>query len=368
MTDITSFDTLADELLAKHTLIDESLFLQIGRCVIKVSANNFAHLAQLKKYFTHVHASDAVCAANNADMHIVALQSEPLVLYLPFKDWRREGGKVGRKDAYYDFDAARILFKVRTGMVFLQSLTTRIAVGPCLANDNQVINFVNSQYMSWLQNTGWQTCHAAGLVKGDIAIAMAGFSGGGKSTLMLHLLEDESLKYLTNDRLLIGKSENGIEAAGIPKLPRINPGTIVNNERLLSLISEEEKQAFLAMDKNELWELEQKYDVMISDLYGENRIATIGKLKHFIVLNWHRNSDEPTELKPIDITKRSDLLAAVMKSPGPFFQFSDGTFYRDDITLDEAKYLEHLEGVTMYEATGRADFIKMSQLCKPLFS
>ena len=36
-------------------------------------------------------------------------------------------------------------------------------------------------------------------------IAIAGLSGGGKSTFMLKLLEQKGIQYLTNDRLFIKK-------------------------------------------------------------------------------------------------------------------------------------------------------------------
>ena len=83
-----------------------------------------------------------------------------------FIDWAREPGKTGRKDSYLDLDGGRLVRKVRTGMVFLQSAGERIAAGPCLRYDNQVINFINAQYMNWLQNQGWLICHASGLVTG----------------------------------------------------------------------------------------------------------------------------------------------------------------------------------------------------------
>ena len=45
-----------------------------------------------------------------------------------------------------------------------------------------------------------------------------------------------------------------------------------------------------------------------------------------------------------------------MKSPGPFYQYTDGTFHSDTAVFDEQAYLDALEGVTIYEVTGRVDF------------
>jgi|GEM_PF-3698129 len=47
-----------------------------------------------------------------------------------------------------------------------------------------------------------------------------------------HRLDRDGVSYLTNDRLFVRSSPDGVEAVGIPKLPRINPpGTIVRNSR-----------------------------------------------------------------------------------------------------------------------------------------
>ena len=68
--------------------------------------------------------------------------------------------------------------------------------------------------MNELQNHGWLINHAAALVYRDSvcasenAIAFAGFSGGGKSTSMLHVLNSGHCRFLSNDRLFV-KSEDG---------------------------------------------------------------------------------------------------------------------------------------------------------------
>jgi len=73
-----------------------------------------------------------------------------------FKDWTREFGKSGRKDSYVDIEDARLIHKVRTGMVFLQSSDQKIAAGPCLQNDNQVINFINEVIIVFIRTQSCQ--------------------------------------------------------------------------------------------------------------------------------------------------------------------------------------------------------------------
>jgi len=187
-------------------------------------------IAGLRQYFSHVPAG-----TGEPDMEVIAIDREAPDTGIDFVDWQREPGKTGRKDSWFDVPGGRVVRKVRTGMVFLQSETQRIAAGPCLEYDNQVINFINAQYMNWLQHRGWLICHSAGLVYRGSGFGIAGFSGGGKSTLMLHLLEHDAVSYLTNDRLFVRKEAGQTRAVGIPKLPRVNPGTIVHNARLQGL-------------------------------------------------------------------------------------------------------------------------------------
>ncbi len=241
-------------------------------------------------------------------------------------------------------------------MVFLQHEALRIAAGPCRRWDNQVINFINAQYMNWLQHRGWLICHASGLVHGGRALGIAGFSGGGKSTLMLRLLDRPGINYLTNDRLFIRRRDETVAAVGIPKLPRVNPGTIVHDPRLHPLIPRAQRQALLELPAGELWHLEDKYDVIVSRLYGEDRITPAAPLAAFLILNWQRQSAEPLRVEPVDLDRRRELLGAIMKSPGPFYRYPGGSFYRDNTPLDEAAYLAQLEGVPAWEANGGVSF------------
>ena len=351
-----SIETFTEALYDGARLCDQALYLALGECTLRVRSNSPEHIAQLTRYFSHV-AGPAV----DPDLDIIAIERQEPDLGIEFTDWKREPGKTGRKDSYYDFEGGRLVRKVRTGMVFLQSQTQRIAAGPCIRYDNQVINFINAQYMNWLQNRGWLICHAAGLVENDRTLGIAGFSGGGKSTLMLHMMEHPQVNYLTNDRLFIRAGTGEVEAAGIPKLPRVNPGTIVHNPRLHSLIPADQRESLLAMPNEQLWELEDKYDVLIDEVYGADRFTVAKPLRAFLVLNWQRGSDAPLQLRQVDLAERRDLLGAIMKSPGPFYQFVDGSFFNDEMPLDEHAYIDTLADIAVYEASGGIDFQAMAQ-------
>jgi len=350
--------TAATALRGDAVLTSTALHLGLGNCSLRLRSNSTALIDSLRDYFSHV-----VIAPCDPDIEIVAVERDPPELGVAFADWQREPGKTGRKDSYLDLDGARLVRKVRTGMVFLQSMDDRIAAGPCLRYDNQVINFINAQYMNWLQNRGWLICHASGLVRGGRCLAIAGLSGGGKSTLMLRMMDHPGVSYLTNDRLFIRRHDGCTEAVGIPKLPRINPGTIVHNPALHGLLTAQQRAAFLAMPPAQLWTLEDKYDVHVERIYGPGRISARATLSAFLVLNWERGSDQPLRVERVDLAERPELLSAIMKSPGPFYQFADGRFFDDRMTLDQAPYLQNLDAIDIFEASGGVDFEALSQHC-----
>ncbi|HBE93033.1 MAG TPA: HprK-related kinase B [Gammaproteobacteria bacterium] len=356
MSDNVDIASLVHTLQGDEKLLDAPLDLDLGGYTMRIRSNNALLLERLGEYFAHLEPGSA-----KPDIEILAIERGVVDSGLDFIDWAREPGKTGRKDAYFDISGARVVYKVRTGMLFLQSETTLIAAGPCLQYDNQVINYINSQYMNWLQKRGWLICHASALVYQGRGFGIAGFSGGGKSTLMLHLLGQAGMSYLTNDRLFINNEFDSVLARGIPKLPRVNPGTIVHDPNLYSLISDQKREAMLALPAEELWELEDKYDVHVDEVYGPGRIVNEAPLSAFLLLNWQRDSDAKLELKQVDLHQRKDLLGTVMKSPGPFYQYSDGSFHQDTAPFDEQAYLDALNDVAIYEVSGRIDFQQLAE-------
>ena len=349
----------AQALGAGLDLLDDRVVLDMGGgYVLALRSNSAALLDRMRDYFGHV-----VTETKEPQAKLIAWERDPVHTGFDFIDWAREPGKTGRKDSYADVPGGRLVRKVRTGMVFLQSADHIVAAGPCLENDNQVINFINSQLMNHLQHQGAMICHASGLVRDGAALGLAGFSGGGKSTLMLHMMEDDATAFLTNDRLFVRQGDDGAMAQGIPKLPRINPGTALNNPRLEHIVDEERRRELRALSLGELWDVEEKYDVDVARLYGPDRICHTAPLGAFLILNWSRDSDRDAAVTEIDIAQRRDLLAAVMKSPGPFYQRADGTMYNDSLPFDEAAYLDAFKGVRFFEVTGRIDFDGVAQYC-----
>ncbi|WP_269585772.1 HprK-related kinase B [Roseibium sp. Sym1] len=351
MTGISVQDVVDALAPVRETQASDPVCLTVGGLVIEVRCMSDTLLAELLRYFQHV-----ISAPSEPDLTVHVLGEADLPFTVAYTDWAREPGKTGRKDAVCDLDNGRMVLKVRTGVQFLQAPGWAIAFGPTKDYPNQVINFVNTQILNHFQRQGWVACHAAAVRMADKGLAISGLSGGGKSTTMLRLMEIAGTHYVTNDRLLVRNAGNRTDALGIPKLPRINPGTIVTNARLAGLIDEEREEELRNLEPDELWHLEEKYDLFIDDIYGPGRISHDAGLTDFWVLNWSRDSVEPTNVRQVNLENRPDLLTAIMKSPGPFFQGTNGMFWTDHSEMDTPAYLNALRDVQVWEVTGNIDF------------
>lgn len=341
-------DALAPE---RETLASDPVCLTVGGFVVEVRCTSSTLLAELLRYFQHVISAPAA-----PDMTVHVLGEAELPFAVDYADWAREPGKSGRKDAIADLEGGRMVLKVRTGVQFLQAPGWAIAFGPTEHHPNQVINFVNTQLLNHFQRQGWVACHAAAVRTATKGLAISGLSGGGKSTTMLRLMEIAGTQYVTNDRLLVRNAGYRTDALGIPKLPRINPGTIVTNARLAGMIDEEREEELRNMEPDELWHLEEKYDLFIDDIYGPGRISHDTQLTDFWVLNWSRDSADPTKVTEVTLQERPDLLSAILKSPGPFYQGPDGKFWTDHAEINTPTYLNALKEVRVWEVTGHIDF------------
>jgi len=146
-------DAVAALMAGGRPLSDERLLLGLDGCTLALRSNSSALIAELRDYF-----GAQVIDDGEADIDVIAIERPALDLEeslgVEFVDWAREPGKQGRKDAYVELTDGRLVLKVRTGLVFLQRDGDVIAAGPCRQHPNQVINFVNAQYMNRLQQQG----------------------------------------------------------------------------------------------------------------------------------------------------------------------------------------------------------------------
>ncbi|HAS89182.1 MAG TPA: HprK-related kinase B, partial [Desulfovibrio sp.] len=310
-------------------------------------------LTLLKNYF-----KEFLISAGNSDILITAHESPKADLDLEYAVKQPEPGKTKIKDEFCNLADGRVVYKRLTGMTFVFGGGENIAIGPCMENSNQLINFINNQFIAYKLNHGCYLGHAAGVLENGRGIAMAGFSGMGKSTLALHLMS-RGTTFVSNDRIMIEAGNDSLTMYGVAKQPRINPGTALNNPDLTCIIDPEDRKNFIAMPKEELWELEHKYDALIDQCYGKDKFVLKAPLDGLVILNWQRDSSE-TVIKKVNPQKRKDLLPALMKAPGLFY-LPDSP--ENEINPDVDGYADFLSKTTLIEISGGVDFDKAADAC-----
>ncbi len=344
MAETLGINQMSRELLAQYR-ISAHLHLELGDWIIKASSNSPELIRELKSYFgAFVCAEDAEPA-----LEVTALETPALSTGLEYTIKQPDPGKTKIKEEYADLCDGRIVRKRLTGMVFLFGGGRHLAVGPCRKNSNQVINFINNRLIQLELDKGALLAHAAGVQYRDIGLALAGFSGMGKSTLALHMMS-LGLDFISNDRLLVRRENGSAGMTGVAKLPRINPGTALNNPSLAGVIPEPERTRFASMSRDELWDLEYKYDVDIARFFGAGSFALHSGFHALGILNWRRSGDA-TVCTRVDLHERLDLLQAFKKSTGLFY-LQNGA----ESDYSDTAYLNELEGVKVFELSGGVDF------------
>jgi HprK-related kinase B len=325
----------------------------------------------VSEYFADFRRLDAdtleAASAGGELTRITALQAEPpdFAGYRTMTIGEFKPSVKGPKEAFFDVADGRVVHKLRTGMWFLFGRDDHLAIGPCTDNPNQIINFINNRMIQWSLHRGALLGHASAVCRAEPgsdqlprAIAIAGFSGMGKSTLSLHMLQDRRLDFVSNDRVMIRPTADHVEIEGVPKHPRINPGTILNNPDLVALLSPDEQARYRALPREDLWQIEHKFDGLIGKFFPQQRFFLRARLVGVVLLNWTRDGGE-TVARRVDLqadTPRAGpaakLLPALIKQPGLFYL---GGVERTK-THELASYVEVLHDVEVLELSGGIDF------------
>jgi HprK-related kinase B len=323
-----------------------TLRLAFGGYALDVASNGRDLLAWLSDYF-----KDFLRKEGPASCLVHAIECPPPDLPLDYRLKEPDPGKTKIKEEWADLEHGRAVRKRLTGMVFLFGGGLNMAIGPCRENPNQVVNFINNRFIEHRLNQGCLLGHAAAVAHGGQGLALAGFSGMGKSTLALHMM-NLGLDFLSNDRVMLGNDGGTPMLYGVAKMPRVNPGTVLNNRSLESVMPEEERRTFKDLPLEELWSLEHKYDAFIGQCYGPGRFTLEARMKGLAILNWKRGWTG-LGVAPVNIAERRDLLPAFMKSAGLFYDAGHDMPMSD---FPEEAYVEALRQTTVLEVTGGADF------------
>lgn len=325
---------------------------------VVVLTNSPALVEGLRSYFGPlVQNEEQSPAQTESCLELWACEAPEPQLALDYQDWPRAEGKSGRKEEFAHLGAGRVVRKVRTGMHFFIGPKHRIAFGPCTAQINQVINFLNAQVIAHFMAQRHQLCHAAAVYVQERGIMIAAASGAGKSTLAMHLMT-AGAQFTSNDRLLIQRSEGSNTMLGVPKWPRVNPGTLLHNPALKGILPASRETELRTLPKHELWELEEKYDVPVADVFGSGQIKFGGQLDLLVLLDWTHASQEPTAFTEIRLDERPEKLELLVKNAGPLV-YDEATWQSADQgerVFDWQAYLDALAGVPVLLCEGGPDF------------
>ena len=381
--------TLAGRASAPHQLV-----LRLEELTLQVRSNCAPLIDDLRAYF----APFVAPFGGVADMDFLFLdgpmETPPVELlvrpHLPgkkpdkerFADLPGQGGALG----------GRIVRKQATGMLFVfgpgPDKGSNIALGPCAQNRNQLVNFLCARYMERRVAAGWVLGHASGVARpasaGGQGLALCGFAGMGKSTLALHLVA-RGLDFVSNDRVLVEYGPaSGPILHGIPKHPRLNPGTAMGNPELAPLLScalpADSRRAYAGLSPEALRRVEDKYDALIDDCFGgcsgpvdapmagkpmagtlRSRFRLAAPLAGLVVLNW-RHGETGLLARRVDLSERPDLLEAFRKPLGVFYLEHS----LEGARLTASECLQTLSGVPVLELCGGADFQAGTSACMEL--
>lgn len=347
------------------------LRLTIEELTLAVRSNSAAVIDDLRGYFSGFVSQAGGDAPADLDfLFLDGPAAEPPVDLAPRQT---QPGKRPDKERFADvpggLSTGRMVRKQATGMLFLFGQGVNLAVGPCAQNRNQLVNFLCARYMERRVASGWILGHASGVAgkgpAGAKALALCGFSGMGKSTLALHLVA-RGCDFLSNDRVLVESNpETGPVLHGIPKHPRLNPGTALGNPELAPLLScalpAALRRACEHLAPEALRAVEDKYDARIDVCFGPSRFRLAAPLAGLAVLNW-KHGGGPLTARRVDLAERRDLLEALRKEPGAFYLPDALRTAR----LSAEECLEALAGVPALELCGGSDFPAAATACLEL--
>lgn len=333
-----------------------AVYIEFNGVVFKVTTNEAALADILKRYF-----GDFITTPSEPCVEITALQAPVPEVPVKLEIKKPDPGKTKIKEEFADMEDGRVVRKRLTGMLFAFGGGVHLAVGPCLDNPNQVVNFINNRYIELLLSRGCLLCHSSAVRLGRAGIGFAGSSGAGKSTLALHVLA-RGAHFVSNDRLMVEPRPDSLVMHGVAKLPRINPGTALSVKGLDSVMTEAERAEFSALGESELWEKEHKYDVFIDDVYGQGKFSLESPMSALAVLNWDRSGGE-TLVSEVDLSERTDLLRLFMKSPGLFYTPGPSAACLDHVLEDYVRILGNCRAI---EFSGGVDFDAAAQKCMEL--
>jgi HprK-related kinase B len=294
--------------VTKHAEGQASVTLDFGGVPIVVVSRDERLLKRVADYF------DKFCGPTRRVKRprsiIEAVVGPPEDITEEMRPWDGRG-----KESFADVGGRRLVRKDRTGTLVSISDGRWTVTGDLHRRFAQLVNVVGCAYGMSLLDRGGAMLHSSALVRDGRAFAIVGESGSGKSSVAVRLLE-RGFDFLSNDRLIVRAGRPGVIAYGLPKLPRVNPGTLLAGDRTRSVVDPEDRRLYDGMSKRELWNVEHKHDLDVMGTLGRRWVPS-APLELAVVLNW-RYGGERFTFEPIDSGRALESFRAAAKTFGPF--------------------------------------------------
>lgn len=335
---------------------DHRLLLDLHGVKIRVNTDSDEVAGLLRDYYADYLAAGgpedggADCYRIDAHQRWIKVDHDELAIYV-------EQGKTKPKEAFLDDPdtGLRLMLKVRSGVLALLGRRHIRVAGDLVGFINQLNNIINAVFIIDRMDAGYTLFHASALARGDRGMIVSGRSGAGKSSAAIWTLE-HGISIISNDRLLArrapGEGTGAIPMLGVPKKPRINPGTIVGNPKLHGMMTPAELARYRAMPMEELWHVEHKYDLEVKAVFGPQAEQATAMLHAAFFLDWEvGGGDYHCDLLPRE--RYPEFYRAVFKDGGVFDLNNRETSLKPE---HEAEYQRVLEGIPVYHVTGGVSF------------
>ena len=282
---------------------------------LDVRTNSLRVASRLASYFGGYLVAPGTAAP---DRLLLAVQTRPDYDAASMQVWQRATSGRPPKESYYDRGGKRYILKNRTGVLIELAPEYAAIVGDVERYVNQVVNLAGTLFGLSLVERGYAMVHASAVVRADSdeATIFLGNSGSGKSSLALQLIERGGFDYVSNDRVLLKTRRSGVEVVGLPKKPRVNPGTLLASDALMRLLPASKRPMYEGMAPSELWGVEDKHDVDVGEVLGA-RERLSGQLAQAYSLEWKPGGDG-LQTAPLSADDALQALRNTAKDFGPF--------------------------------------------------
>jgi HprK-related kinase B len=322
-----------------NTGVASGLALHFEGCTIAIETEDDGIVAKLRRYFGDFAADPDSGDRPRTVLRII--ESDPTEPEQGLVAWTDKA-----KDAFLDLPSGRFVRKMRTGVTISIQEDSWSSVwtmrGPVNRNFSQVVTTLGNIYGLHIVDRGGAMIHASAVCDdGGSAIAIMAQSGMGKSSVAVRLME-QGFDFISNDRVILEPPmvDSIVMARGLPRLPRVNPGTLLDGEHTRFILDPSVQDSHA-----EAPQIEEKYDLDVDRVLGRRWLLS-GQLKAALVLNWQPDG-EGLHLQRLTPGQALTELRQVSKS---FGVFDVRLVSRSDAALSETA-----RRVAVYRVTGRTD-------------